>query len=118
MLLPPDLRDWLPEGNFAHHVSDLVDGLDLTALYAPYAGDGRRKSPYEADEIMPEVTRTLLALPRTVGVHSHTGKAILAGIARYGAPIRKPASVASAPFVVRRKGSTPIGARVHWHRLF
>ena len=29
----------------AHHVSDLVDGVDLTAFYAPYAGDGRRK-PY------------------------------------------------------------------------
>ena len=118
LLLPPDLRDWLPEGHLAHHVSDLVDGLDLTALYAPYAGDGRRKSPYEADEITPEVARALLALPRTVGVHPQTGKAILAGIARYGAPIRKPACVASSPFVVRRKGSTPIGARVHWHRLF
>ena len=47
LLLPPDLRDWLPEGHLAHHVSDLVDGLDLTAFYAPYEGDGRRKSPYE-----------------------------------------------------------------------
>ena len=36
MLLPaPDVRDWLSEGHFAHHVGDLVDGLDLTALYAP-----------------------------------------------------------------------------------
>ena len=36
MLLPaPDARDWLPEGHFAHHVGDLVDGLDLMALYAP-----------------------------------------------------------------------------------
>ncbi len=24
-----------------------MDGLDLSALYAPYEGDGRRKSPYE-----------------------------------------------------------------------
>ena len=31
----------------AHHVSDLVDGLDLTAFYAPYEGDGRRNAPYE-----------------------------------------------------------------------
>ena len=35
MLLAPDVRDWLPEGHLAHHVSDLVDGLDLTAFYAP-----------------------------------------------------------------------------------
>ena len=47
LLLPPDMRDWLAEGHLAHHVSDLVDGLDLTAFYAPYEGDGRRKSPYE-----------------------------------------------------------------------
>ena len=33
LLLPPDLRDWLPEGHLAYHVSDLVDGLDLTAFY-------------------------------------------------------------------------------------
>ena len=48
LLLAPDLRDWLPEGHLANHVSDLVDGLDLTAFYAPYEGDGRRKSPYES----------------------------------------------------------------------
>ena len=46
-LLAPDVREWLPEGHFAHHVSDLVDGLDLTAFYAPYEGDGRRNAPYE-----------------------------------------------------------------------
>ena len=43
LLLAPDVRDLLPEGHFAHHVSDLVDGLDLRA--APYEGDGH--APYE-----------------------------------------------------------------------
>ena len=47
LLLAPDIRDWLPGGHLSHHVSDLVDGLDLTVFYAPYEGDGRRKSPYE-----------------------------------------------------------------------
>ena len=47
LLLPPDVREWLPEGHLAHHISDLVDGLDLTAFYAPYEGDGRRNAPYE-----------------------------------------------------------------------
>ena len=28
LLLPPDVREWLPEGHLAHHVSDLVDGLE------------------------------------------------------------------------------------------
>ena len=36
LLLPaPDMRGWLPERHLAHHVSDLVDGLDLTAFHAP-----------------------------------------------------------------------------------
>ncbi len=46
-LLPRDLREWIPEGHLAHHVSDLVDALDLSAFYAPYEGDGRRNSPYD-----------------------------------------------------------------------
>ena len=47
LLLPSDMRDWLPEGHLAHYVGDLVEGLDLSALYARYEGDGRRNSPYE-----------------------------------------------------------------------
>ena len=45
LLLPADLRAWLPEGHLAHHAATL-DGVDLTAFYAPYAGDGRRNAPY------------------------------------------------------------------------
>ena len=47
LLLSPDLREWLPPGHLAHHVSDLVDALELRAFYAPYEGDGRRNAPYE-----------------------------------------------------------------------
>ena len=47
LLLPPDLRDWLLQGHLAHHVSDLVGALDLTASYALYEGDGRRNAPYK-----------------------------------------------------------------------
>ena len=47
LLLPQDLREWVSEGHLAHHVSDLVDALDLGAFYGPYEGDGRRNSPYE-----------------------------------------------------------------------
>ena len=36
LLLAPDVREWLPAVYLAHHVGDLVDGLDLTAFYAPY----------------------------------------------------------------------------------
>ena len=47
LLLPQDLREWVLEGHLAHHVSDLVDALDLSPFYAPYEGDGRRNSPYD-----------------------------------------------------------------------
>ncbi len=47
LMLPPDLREWVPEGHLAHHVSDLVDAVDLSAFYAPYEGDGRRNAPYD-----------------------------------------------------------------------
>ena len=33
-LLPPSLRDWLPENHLAYFVSDLVEQLDLSAIYA------------------------------------------------------------------------------------
>ena len=62
LLLPADLRAWLPEGHLAHHVSDLGDGVDLTAFYAPYAGDGRRNAPYAPRMPEPEGRATLQAV--------------------------------------------------------
>ena len=47
LLLPQDLREWVPAGHLAHHVSDLVDAADLSPFYARYEGDGRRRSPYD-----------------------------------------------------------------------
>ena len=68
LLLPPDVREWLPEGHLAHHISDLVDGLDLTAFYAPYAGDGRRNAPYE-----PRMMVKVLLYAYATGVFSSRG---------------------------------------------
>jgi len=36
LLLPPDLRDWLPEGHLALFVSDVVEQLDLSAIFKAY----------------------------------------------------------------------------------
>lgn len=48
LLLPPDLREWVPEGHLALFVSDVVDALDLSALFAVYEqGDGRGQPPYD-----------------------------------------------------------------------
>jgi transposase len=48
LLLPPALQDWLPEGNLALFLSDVVDhALDLTPILAAYeSGDGRGQPPY------------------------------------------------------------------------
>jgi transposase len=47
LLLPPDLRDWLPRGHLALFISDVVDELDLSAIVADYdEGDGRGQPPY------------------------------------------------------------------------
>ena len=46
-LLPPALRDWLPEGHLALFVSDIVDELDLSAIFSAYQeGDGRGQPPF------------------------------------------------------------------------
>jgi hypothetical protein len=39
-LLPPDLRDWLPQGHVAWFVLDVVDQLDLQPFYRAYATTG------------------------------------------------------------------------------
>ncbi|MBI4422851.1 MAG: transposase [Elusimicrobia bacterium] len=47
LLLPPDLRAWLPEGHLALFISDVVDELDLSAIVRAYARrDGRGQPPY------------------------------------------------------------------------
>src|SRR6266853_4045947 len=47
LLLPPDLRDWLPEGHLALFISDMVDELDLSEILRHYeSGDGRGRPPY------------------------------------------------------------------------
>src|SRR5687768_10580419 len=46
MLLPEALQDWLPEGHLAYFISDTVDGLDLQAFHARYAGGGPRNQPF------------------------------------------------------------------------
>jgi transposase len=46
MLLPEALQDWLPEGHLAYFISDTVDGLDLSAFHARYAGGGARNQPF------------------------------------------------------------------------
>ena len=65
LLLPPSLRDWLPEDHLAFFVSDLVDHLDLSAITAVYEDDERGYPPYH-----PVMLTKVLVYAYCVGVFS------------------------------------------------
>jgi transposase len=45
--MPPDVRDWLPEGHLAWFVLDAVAGMDLSEFYAAYRRDGVGRRAYD-----------------------------------------------------------------------
>ncbi len=46
LLLPPSLREWLPEDHLAFFVSDLIDQLDVSAITSVYEDEDRGYPPY------------------------------------------------------------------------
>jgi transposase len=46
-LMPPSVRDWVPEGHLVWTVLDAVGELDLAAFYAAYRVDGHGRPAYE-----------------------------------------------------------------------
>ena len=46
-LMPPSLREWLPEDHLAWFVVDAVEEMDLDAFYADYRADGHGAAAYE-----------------------------------------------------------------------
>jgi len=65
LLLPPSLKDWLPEKHLAYFVSDVVDELDLSGIEAVYEKDLRGQPPYD-----PRMMTKLLVYGYCVGVYS------------------------------------------------
>jgi transposase len=47
LLLPPSLREWLPEGHLAWFVIDAVAEMDLAAFYAAYRQDGHGRAAHD-----------------------------------------------------------------------
>ncbi len=47
MLLPPDLRSWLPKGHPTYFILDIVGQLDLSAIYETYDGSQGGQPPYD-----------------------------------------------------------------------
>jgi transposase len=68
LLLPPDLRDWLPDDHLAWFVIEAVDQLDLESFYAAYRADGHGRAAHE-----PKMMVSLLAYAYAVGERSSRG---------------------------------------------
>src|ERR1017187_6317842 len=65
LLLPPSLREWLPDNHLAYFVSDVVDQLDLSAIECVYEGEERGYPPYH-----PRMMTKVLVYGYCVGVFS------------------------------------------------
>jgi transposase len=68
LLLPPDLRDWLPDDHLAWFVIEAVDQFDLESFYAAYRADGHGRAAHE-----PKMMVSLLAYAYAVGERSSRG---------------------------------------------
>jgi transposase len=64
-LLPPDVRDWLPEGHLAWFVRDVVDQLDLEPFLRGYRADGHGHPAYD-----PKTLLGVLLYAYAIGVRS------------------------------------------------
>jgi transposase len=65
LLLPPSLREWLPESHLVYFVSDVVDQLDLSAMHRVYEKENRGRPPYD-----PRLMTKLLVYGYCTGVFS------------------------------------------------
>ena len=65
LLLPPSLREWLPENHLVYFVSDVVDQLDLSAMDEVYEKENRGRPPYD-----PRLMTKLLVYGYCTGVFS------------------------------------------------
>lgn len=64
-LMPPSVRDWLPDEHLAWFVLDVVAELDLAEFYVPYRSDGRGGAVYD-----PALMLGVLVYAYCLGEHS------------------------------------------------
>ena len=68
LLLPPSLREWLPEDHLAWFVLEAVEELDLAAFYGAYRRDGWGAAAHD-----PSMMVALLVYAYAIGVRSARG---------------------------------------------
>jgi len=64
LLLSPDLHEWLPEDHLAYFISDVIDELDLSPVYARYV-PAPGYPPYD-----PKMMVKVLAYAYSIGLRS------------------------------------------------
>jgi transposase len=55
LLLPPSLKDWLPEGHLAYFIEDIVNNLDLSDIYDDYDSATGSGAPPFSPILLPDV---------------------------------------------------------------
>src|SRR3954454_14750276 len=68
LLLPPSMREWLPDDHLAWFVADAVEEMDLQAFYGAYREDGWGRAAFE-----PQMMVALLLYAYAVGERSSRG---------------------------------------------
>jgi transposase len=68
LLLPPSLRDWLPEEHLAWFVIEAVGEMDLSVFYVAYRQDGWGRAAHE-----PAMMVALFVYAYAIGVRSSRG---------------------------------------------
>jgi transposase len=64
-LMPPSIREWVPEGDLSHFISDTVDTLDLRVFKKRYRDDGGGTTPYH-----PGMMLKILVYSYSIGLFS------------------------------------------------
>ena len=65
LLLPPDMKQWLPEGDLAYFLMDVVEALDLSAIYNHYSSSRKGQPPYN-----PRMMTSLILYAYCMGIPS------------------------------------------------
>jgi transposase len=65
LLLPPDMRDWLPENDLVYFIMDVLNHLDLSVIYNSYDGTKGGQPPFD-----PRMMTGLLLYSYCVGLPS------------------------------------------------
>lgn len=65
LLLPPSLKEWLPQGHLAYFIAELVEDLNLDEILEAYGGPARGTVPYD-----PKMLAAILLYGYCAGVFS------------------------------------------------